>query len=418
MLVKTLLNSVEKHKGFVYEWIKLVRVGTHKQLHIKVRPGKRCKGLCSDCRTPGPTYDTLEERRFQFVPLWGIVVFFLYAMRRISCAKCKAVTVEVVPWANGKERITTSFAWFLARWAKHMSWKQVAVTFGVSWDTVFCAVKKAVTYGLAHRTLEGVTEIGVDEVMWRAGKRKYLTVVYQINEGCKRLLWIGKDRKKSTLEAFFNWFGKGPTSGLQAIASDMWEPFLSVIAERVPWALNVLDRFHITANVNKAVDKVRAEEARTLARDGTPTLKHTRWLLLKSPENLMKEQRLSLKKLLKINLKTVRAYLLKEELRKLWGHFSITLAGAFLLDWCRAAKASRIEPLAKVARTLEKKQDLVLNWFQTYGAISSGAVEGLNNKLKVIVRRAYGFRSYDVTTHALYHGMGNLPEPVFPHRFC
>ena len=109
---------------------------------------------------------------------------------------------------------------------------------------------------------------------------------------------------------------------------------------------------------------------------------------------------------------------IRKELRKLWAHFSITLAGAFLLDWCRAAKASRIEPLAKVARTLEKKQDLVLNWFRANAAISSGAVEGLNNKLKVIVRRAYGFRSYDVTTNALYHGMGNLPEPPFPHRFC
>ncbi len=125
MLVKTLLNSVEKHKGFVYEWIRLVQVGRHKQLHIKIRPGKRCKGLCSKCRAPGPTYDTQEERRFQFVPLWGIVVFFLYAMRRISCAKCKTVTVEAVPWASGKERITTSFAWFLASWAKRMSWKQV-----------------------------------------------------------------------------------------------------------------------------------------------------------------------------------------------------------------------------------------------------------------------------------------------------
>jgi len=354
-----------------------------KQLHIKVRPKKRCKGVCSICLLPGPTYDTLEERRFQFVPLWGIVVFFLYAMRRIAWAKCKAVVVERVPWVNGKERVTTSFASFLASWAKRMSWKQVAVTFGVSWDTVYTAVKMAVAYGLKHRSLEGVTEIGVDEVMWRAGKRKYLTVVYQINEGFRRLLWIGKDRKKTTLDAFFKWFGRGPTSGLQAIASDMWEPFLSVIAARVPWALHVLDRFHITANVNKAVDKVRAEEARALA-----------------------------------HLKTVRAYLLKEGLRKLWGHFSITLASGFLFDWCRAAKASRIEPLAKVARTLEKKHDLVLNWFRANAAISSGAVEGLNNKLKVIVRRAYGFRSYDVTTNALYHGMGHLPEPAFPHRFC
>jgi transposase len=418
MHVKTLLNSVEKHKGFVYDDIKLVLVGRWKQLHVKIRPRKRCKGLCSGCLTPGPTYDTLDERRFQFVPLWGMVVYFLYVMRRISCVKCERVVVEAVPWAKGKQRVTTSFAWFLARWAKRMSWKEVGVAFGVSWDTVFAAVKMAVAYGLEHRSLEGVTEIGVDEVMWRSGKRKFLTVVYQINEGFRRLLWIGKDRRKSTLEAFFKWFGRGRTKGLQAIASDMWEPYLRVIAKRVPWAINVLDRFHITANVNKAVDKVRAEEARALARKGTPVLKHTRWLLLKSPENLKREQRLSLKTLLKINLKTVRAYLLKEELRKLWSHFSLTLAGSFLLDWCRAAKASRIEPLARVARTLEKKRELVLNWFRGNAAISSGAVEGLNNKLKVIVRRAYGFRSYDVTSNALYHGMGHLPEPDFPHRFC
>ena len=418
MQLKTLLNPVEKHKGFVYEGIKLVPIGQHKQLHIKMRSAKRCQGLCSGCLTPGPTYDTGEERKFQFVPLWGIMVFFLYAMRRIECSTCQAVIVEKVPWARGKERITTSFAWFLARWAKRMSWKEVAVTFGVSWDTVHAAVRMAVADGLEHRSLEGVTEIGVDEVMWRSGRRKYLTVVYQINEGCRRLLWIGKDRKQTTLVAFFKWFGRGPASKLQAVATDMWQPFLNVIAERVPWALNVLDRFHITANVNKAVDKVRAEEARAHARKGAPVLKHTRWLLLRSPENLKTKQRVSLKRLLKLNLKTVRAYLLKEDLRRLWQHFSITLAGDFLIEWCRAAKASRIEPIAKVARTLEKKKDLVLNWFRAGAAVSSGAVEGLNNKLKVIVRRSYGFRSYDVTTNALYHGMGQLPEPVFQHRFC
>ena len=113
----------------------------------------------------------------------------------------------------------TSFAWFLARWAKRMSWKKIAVAFGVSWDTVYAAVKMAVDYGLEHRSLECVTESGVDEVMWRSGKRKYPTVVYQINEGCRRLLWIGKDRKQKTLVAFFKWFGPGPASKLQAVAT-------------------------------------------------------------------------------------------------------------------------------------------------------------------------------------------------------
>jgi transposase len=111
-------------------------------------------------------------------------------------------------------------------------WKEVA--FGVFWDTACAAVEIAVAYGLEHRSLESVTEIGVDEVMWRSGKRKYLTVVYQINEGCRRLLWIGKDRKQTTLVAFFKWFGRGPASKLQAVATDMWQPFLNVIAKRVP----------------------------------------------------------------------------------------------------------------------------------------------------------------------------------------
>ena len=133
---------------------------------------------------PGPTYDPLDPRRFQFVPLWGIVAFLLYAMRRIACATCKAVVVERVPWASGKARVRTRFAWSLARWAKRMSWEQVAVTSGVSWDTVYAAVKMAVADGRGDGDRRRRGHVA----------RKYLTVVYQINEGCRRLLWIGEDR--------------------------------------------------------------------------------------------------------------------------------------------------------------------------------------------------------------------------------
>jgi transposase len=417
VLIKTLLNFVEKHKGFVYCRFKLLRDRRAPELHIWIRPAQGCQGLCSQCERPGPTYDTLQERLFQFVPLWGILVFFVYAMRRIDCATCKTPVVEKVPWAQGKQRITKSFAWFLAGWAKRMSWKEVARAFRVTWDTVYSAVDMAVKYGLEHRTVDDVTAIGVDEVMWQKGDPKFLTVVYSIGEKCKRLLWVGRDRKEETLEGFFDWFGDAKKQ-LYAVASDMWRPYMNVIQRRVPWAFNVLDRFHMVANVHKAVDEVRASEARELEKQGKEVLRHKRWLLLKAPENLTQKQAASLKELVKANLKSVRAYLLKEDLRQLWDHTTVTLGGAFLLSWCRRAKASKLAPLARIAKTFEKHLDLILNWFRVGGAISSGAVEGLNNKLKVIVRRSYGFRSYDVTTTALYHTLGHLPEPPLIHRFC
>jgi transposase len=416
MQLKTLFNFIEKHTDYVYERFELDREAPRATLRVHIRHAKRSKGLCSSCGEPGPTYDTLAVRTWETVPLWGLVVLYLYAMRRISCGGCDAVVVEKVPWASGKRRITDSFAWFLAAWAKRMSWREVARSFHVGWDTVYNAVRMAVDYGLAHRRLDDVETIGVDEVMWKRNKRGFLTVVYALDEGRRRLLWCAPGHKQETLDAFFDWFGDH-TAQLKAVATDMWRAYLNVIRNRAPNALNVLDRFHIVKNVQKAVDEVRAGEARTLEAAGKNLLKHKRWLLLKRPENLSKKQQGSLKELVKINLNTVRAYLLKEDLQQLWTYISVIQGCRFLVDWCRRAKASGLKPMARVARTLDKHSGLILNWFFTGGALSSGAVEGFNNKLKVITRRAYGFRTYEVTSTALYHAMGELPTPALRHSY-
>ena len=150
--------------------------------------------ICSICGKHCSCYDTLKERRFEFVPLWGIAVFFVYSMRRVNCKKC-GIVVETVPWATGNQHLTTTYAWFLASWAKKMSWKEVAVSFKTTWDHVFQAVELAVKWGLANRDLNDITAIGVDEVQWHIG-HKYLTVVYQINNECKRLLWVPAKRTK------------------------------------------------------------------------------------------------------------------------------------------------------------------------------------------------------------------------------
>jgi transposase len=327
------------------------------------------------------------------------------------------VKVERVPWGEGKSPTTTEYKWFLARWAKRMSWKEVSEAFHVSWDKVYEAVKHAVSWGLTHRILDGIEAIGIDEVQWQRG-HKYQTVVYQLDEGCKRLLWVGADRKAKTLLRFFRFLGKERTSQLGFICSDMWQAYLKVIAKKAPQAIHILDRFHIMQLMGKALDKVRASEVKELAAAGyEPILKGARWLLLKRPDNLTDKQAVKLSELLQYNLKSIRSLLMKEDFQRFWEYSLPAWAGKFLDQWCTRAMRSRIEPMKKVARTLRDKRPLILNWFRAGGKLSSGTVEGFNNKLKLITRKSYGFRTQKAYETALYHNLGALPEKQFTHEF-
>lgn len=413
MQVKTVLNRVHKIKGFVYEQVRFVGDA----IEVDVRPRRGSRPFCSGCGRRGSTYDRLATRRFSFVPLWAIGVYLLYAMRRVNCPRC-GVTVEMVPWAEGKRHLTYAYAVFLARWARRLSWREVGSIFRTSWENVFRSVAWVVEYGLKHRSLEGVTAIGVDEVQFQKGHR-YLTVVYQIDANCRRLLWIGKDRTARTLLSFFRMLGKERTAGIRFVCSDMWRPYLKVIAKKAGHALHILDRFHIVARLNKAIDEVRAAEAKELATRGyEPVLKHSRWCFLKRMENLTGRQRIHLNDLLCYSLKTVRAYLLKESFQALWEYKSFHWAGVFLDGWLKRAMRSRLEPIKKVARSIRTHETLILNWFAAKKEFSSGIVEGLNYRIKLTIRKAYGYRTLDAAQVALYHALGRLPEPKLAHEFC
>ncbi len=417
MQLKSILNFVQPHQGFVYGDVRWRNQDKRTVLEIEIRPRKNSKPVCSKCGMPSPGYDTLPVRRFEFVPLWGIAVFFLYAMRRVNCATC-GVKVERVPWAAGKNHLTTTYAWFLARWARRLSWKEVGIVFQTSWDNVFRSVKMAVAWGLANRNLDNVTAIGIDEIAWKKG-HKYLTLVYQIDVGCKRLLWVGKERTQRTLRQFFKEFGPERTTRLEFICSDMWQPYLKIVADVAGTALHIIDRFHVMTHFGKAIDKIRATEAKELKAKGQqPVLTGSRWCLLKRPEHLTDKQTVKLKELLAINLKTVRAYILKEDFQHFWRYKSAGWAGKFLDDWCRRTMRSRLVPMKKVAKMLRTHRQLLLNWFRAKEKVALGAVEGFNNKAKVTSRKAYGFRNFEVLKIALYHTLGNLPEPEGTHKFC
>jgi len=424
MLVKTLLNRVHPVKGFVYERDLLVedaqaRNGVRIEAHLRARAGSR--GVCSGCGKAGPTYDHLPARSFDFVPLWGIAVALVYALRRIDCRTC-GVRVESVPWCDpgSKSPMTKALAVFLAGWAKFLSWQQTALSFGVSWESVYRAVEQVVRYGMAHRDLSGINAIGVDEVAYAKG-HKYLTLVYQLDAGSRRLLHIAEGRSVKSLLSFFRMLKKNRIDYAQTIGfvcSDMWKAYLKVIAKKLPGALHILDRYHIVANLGKALDQVRAQEARTLAQEGWDVLKRSRWLLLRRRKRLDGKQRFKLRQILQWNLITVRAYILTEGLQALWEYRSPQHAGRFLDAWCAQAMRSRIDPVKKVAKSLRGHRELILNWFRAKKQYNCGIVEGLNLQVKLRFRKAFGFRTFPAMEIALYHQLGQLPEPPVTHRFC
>ena len=414
MLLTRLLNACHHFPGFVYTAAKLNE--STKTIEIDVRPRKGSRGCCSVCNEPAPGYDQLAQRRFEFIPIWGFAVVLLYSMRRLSCEAC-GVKVEQVPWGMGKHTLSRAYMLYLANWARKLSWKETALSFNTSWEKVCQAVEYVVGWGLEHRQLGPLRAIGVDEIAYGKG-HDYLTLVYQIDSGVTRLLWVGEKRTKESFQKFFDLIGKDLAKKIEFVCSDMWKPYLDLIKKHCTNALNILDRFHIVAKLNKALDEVRAGEARQLVKDGyEPVLKKSRWCLLKRKENLTDNQRIKLREVLTYNLKSVRGYLLKEYFQLFWEYNSPAWAGKFLDQWCAQVMRSRIEPLKKFARTVRSHRELLLNYFRAHKAFSSGVIEGLNNKAKVTMRKAYGFRTFRVAELSLYHVLGKLPEPKLAHNF-
>jgi transposase len=171
MEISTVLNRCHRFSKFVYGKSRFLSAAT---LVVQVRPRKGSKAICAGCHQPGPTYDTSRQpRMFEFVPLWGFAVFLCYAMRRVNCKPC-GVTIERVPWADGKNTTCNAYRLFLSRWAKRLSWSEVATIFGSSWGIVYRSIQWVVAYGLAHRCLDDVRAIGVDEIaVWQRAQISY-----------------------------------------------------------------------------------------------------------------------------------------------------------------------------------------------------------------------------------------------------
>lgn len=276
----------------------------------------------------------------------------------------------------------------------------------MNWKTVAAAVKRAVTWGLEHRPWKPLRVIGIDEVSRSKGQR-YLTLVYDLERN--RLVWIGENRDAQMMQSFFRWLGPRRGRLILIVCCDMWAVYVAAMREKLPRAFLVFDRFHVVQHLNRAVDEVRRQCWRRLTGEAKRAFKKTRWLWLKNPWNLKDEEKRRLSALCRTNQPIVRAYYLKEAFQRFWDYKSPGWSARYLKQWLWWASHSRLDPFRRFARLVREHLDGILRWTEL--RVANGALEGMNNKVKVVSHRAYGFRKVDTYVTAIWHGCGGLPLP-------
>ena len=365
----------------------------------------RC-GVCRQrCRK---VHSVRKAREWRDLSMRNLPLKLRYRPRRVECPRC-GLRVEDFPWAEPWSRVTTTLFHAVAVLARELSWQGTARHYGLNWKSVATMVKRAVAYGLRHRARPPVHIIGIDEVSRRKGQ-VYLTVVYDLRR--RVLLWVGEDRTEEAVKKkfFTEEMGRRRCHTLQVVCMDMWAPYAKLVRKHAVNAQILFDRFHIVKHLNEAVDGVRRELWRQLTSKEKVTVKGTRWLLLKNPWNLNQDQNERLSTLVRWNTPLVRAWYLKEAFQLFWDYKQPWRAEQHLRKWINSAMRSKLEPFKKFANMLRSHLNGILPWTEI--RLSNGAVEGMNNKIKSISHRSFGFRTAANFIAAIYHCCARLPLPA------
>lgn len=369
--------------------------------HVARRP--RC-GQCG--RQVHRTKGVTNRRLWRDLKLRQLPLVLAYTPRRVVCPEC-GVRVEQLPWAGRWSRVTHTLCREVAQLCRHTDLSTIADHYRLNWKTVAHIIHVAVDWGLKQRRQKTLQLLGLDEVSRKKG-HKYLTLVHDLERG--ELVWIGKDRTAETLEPFFTELGPRRCQTLRAVSMDMWKPYKKTVEKYAPQALICFDRFHVVQHLNAAVDEVRREMVRKLKGPERNLVKGQRFILLKNPWNLSPTQKQSLTALVRENNALSRAWYLKEDFQRFWDYIQEAAAERHLEKWLWWAGHSRLKPFTKFATLIREHRDGILAW--TKLRLSNGALEGMNNKVKLVSHRSYGFRNDQRYIEAIYHNCANLPLPA------
>jgi transposase len=375
-----------------------------RQITIELRPREDRASRCRRCGTPVEAVHDVTERRVRDLPLMAYDVWLVFPQRRLRCPRC-GPTVEAIPWLDRYQRLTKRLAETLARLAQMMPLSRVAALYHVSWDTV----KEIDKRGLAARLgpLEAsdfstVRHLVIDEFALHRGHR-YATLV--VDAETKRVLWVHRGREADALTGFFTALGPAGCARIEAVAIDLARPFVKAVRTHCPHAAIVYDLFHALACYTAQVlNRVRMDEANRIARPDrhhqrehvtklrrSLTGKGVRWLLLRDRANLRsEEERVQLDELLAANRALFIVYVLKEDFREMWRETDPGMVRLRWEGWLARARQSGIAALMRFADRLALKLEYIVNHADY--PLHTSVVEGINNKIKVMKRMAYGYR--------------------------
>jgi len=359
---------------------------------------------CPQCSRELPLYDHAEERTWRHLDSCQYQTHLHARIPRVQCGEHGVVQVKV-PWAEARSRFTLLFERLAIDVLGQCDVTGATKILRISWDEAWGIMERAVKRGRQRKAPKVVRRLGVDEKAAAKGHR-YLTLVCDLEEGTVE--HIALERKKESLDGYYQGLSEEQLAGIKAVAMDMWEPYIQATLAQVPEAAGkiVFDRFHVMGYLGKAVDTVRKQEHRALMASGDETLKGSKYLWLYSRENVPERRRDEFDALRRKELKVGRAWAIKESLRCLWHYVYPASGWKFWKRWYFWATHSRLEPIRKAAETVRRHIDNILTYYQH--PVTNAMSEGLNSKIQKIKSMACGFRNIENFKTAIYFHCGGL----------
>jgi transposase len=396
--LRAFLTRILGIREVVVEDVSIEQESDEEAVVVRIRQRQGRSPRCSRCgrRVAGVGHQA-RARRWRHLSMLGTATYLEAQVRRVYCPCTGSEQVEAVPWARAGARVTRSLERVVALLSRTTDTTTAARHFELSWRTVSAIEGRYADEQLVPARFDGLYAIGVDEISWGRGQR-YLTVVVDLLQG--DVIWIGKGRSQESLEAFFREIGPDRCAQLRVVATDLHHAFHVAVRRLAPQADLVFDHFHLVKLLNTALDDVRREEFRRLDQDERRWIKGTRWAVLKDPSHLTPSQAQKLADLERTNQRLYRGYLLKEDFRHAWVPGNVGVSRTRLARWLRWARRCRIRQIVRFAKTVQDHLDGILKAVEL--RVSTGPVEGLNNKIKTILKRAYGFLNVDRFIRAIY----------------
>jgi len=399
--VTTLLNKLLKLQGL---WVTGVRFQDD-GLVIVIR--RRFRLLtCPECGTRVKGRFEEKVRRWRHLAIFGTTTWIEGPIRRLRCPTCRKVQTEAVPWARHRSTFTRHFEDAVGFLAQKLDHTAVSNLFGISWAAVGSVAERLVAEQLHEDRFENLRAIGVDEFSFRWNHR-YVTIV--IDHDRTRVIWAGEGKSSETLAAFFEELGPERRASIELVSIDMAGGYIKAVQEAIPHATIVFDHFHVARLAQNAVTEVRRAQMRTLDPDDRASIKGTRWALLKNPENLRASETAKLELVRRTNDPLYRAYLLKETFLDVFTYRSRHRARRAIEAWVAWAQRSRLAPFVRLARTVRDHLDGILAFIES--RLTNARLEGMNNKIRLISHRAYGFHSAQPLIAMIYLCCSNVTLP-------